>query len=93
VICCGEEHERRNRDVAGYERQRLCCCGGHLARSHSVCEDGGGYGEGRRDSVGVDGGGVLWFGVDAALRWSSKLSERTCGVADVRAPGTLAERG
>jgi hypothetical protein len=21
--------------------------------------------------------GVLWFGVDAALRWSSKLSERS----------------
>jgi hypothetical protein len=37
--------------------------------------------------------GVLWFGVDAALRWSSKLSERTCGVADVRAPGTLVARG
>jgi hypothetical protein len=62
VICGGEEHERRNRDVAGHKRQRLCCCGGHLVGSHSVCRDKGDYGRGRGDNVGVDGGGgvVVW---------------------------------
>ena len=30
VVCCGEEDERRDGDVAGHERQRLGCCGGHL---------------------------------------------------------------
>jgi hypothetical protein len=36
VICCGEEHERRNRDVASHEGQRLCCGGGHSKIAHSV---------------------------------------------------------
>jgi hypothetical protein len=36
VICCGEEHERRDRDIAGHERQRLSCGGGHLGDGKSV---------------------------------------------------------
>jgi hypothetical protein len=36
VVCCGEEDERRDGDVAGHERQRLGCCGGHLGDVDSV---------------------------------------------------------
>jgi hypothetical protein len=36
VVCCGEEHERRDGDVAGHERQRLGCSGGHVGDVDSV---------------------------------------------------------
>jgi hypothetical protein len=29
VVCGGKKHKRRDRDVAGHERQRFCCGGGH----------------------------------------------------------------
>ena len=56
MICCGEEHERRNRDVAGHERQRFCCCGGHgeCVRFEQA--------EVRRGACGGDGGGIGGIG-------------------------------
>jgi hypothetical protein len=47
---------------------------------------------GRGDEVGGDGGGVLWFGVNAALRWSSKRvgTKSTKWPTNVRAPAGCA---
>ena len=58
VVCCREEDERRDGDVAGHERQRLSCGGGHLGDVDSVSPEGvGRLAAIRVGFVGEDGDG------------------------------------
>jgi hypothetical protein len=74
VVCCREEHERRDRDVAGHERQRLSCGGGHLGDVDSISPEKV-LSEWRRCWWSWWGGAVMVVVVDAALLCPSKLSE------------------
>ena len=74
VVCCREENERRDGDVAGHERQRLSCGGGHLGDVDSVSL-GRVLGDWQRYWWGSWEKAVMVVVVDAALRCPSKLSE------------------
>jgi hypothetical protein len=88
VICSREEHERRDRDIARNERQRLCCGGRHRGGVYSVRS--GREVEARERLWGVvvvlrgscggrallaAGDGVLWLLVRLCGR-ASKLAEQ-----------------